>query len=181
MRLANLVVTHSLQLNNRCLRYLADCDVRGHAAIGVETNELKPDASVYAESLLTRDVRRLCSLWRWYRAASAGDALLERHVEEVEEVAAALADAPAKIRLALRLASIAPDDERAQARATLGDLFRPELRLVLVIAVSIAVLQQITGINSVFFYAPMIFERSGVRAQPLTPLMISSLSRSSME
>ena len=54
------------------------------------------------------------------------------------------------------------DDERAQSRATLADLFRPELRLVLVIAVSIAVLQQITGINSVFFYAPMIFEQSGI-------------------
>ena len=54
------------------------------------------------------------------------------------------------------------DDERTQTRATLGDLFRPELRLVLVIAVSVAVLQQITGINSVFFYAPMIFEQSGI-------------------
>jgi sugar porter (SP) family MFS transporter len=54
------------------------------------------------------------------------------------------------------------EDERAQTRATLAGLFRPELRLVLVIAVSIAVLQQITGINSVFFYAPMIFEQSGI-------------------
>jgi MFS family permease len=36
------------------------------------------------------------------------------------------------------------------------------MRLVLTIGVSIAILQQITGINSVFFYAPMIFEQSGV-------------------
>ncbi|MBW2191155.1 MAG: MFS transporter, partial [Deltaproteobacteria bacterium] len=36
------------------------------------------------------------------------------------------------------------------------------MRLVLVIGVSVAILQQITGINSVFFYAPMIFEQSGV-------------------
>jgi SP family arabinose:H+ symporter-like MFS transporter len=36
------------------------------------------------------------------------------------------------------------------------------MRLVLTIGVSIGILQQITGINSVFFYAPMIFEQSGV-------------------
>ena len=36
------------------------------------------------------------------------------------------------------------------------------MRLVLLIGISVAVLQQITGINSVFFYAPMIFEQSGI-------------------
>ena len=42
------------------------------------------------------------------------------------------------------------------------DLFKPALRLVLTIGIVVAVLQQITGINSVFFYAPMIFEQSGI-------------------
>ncbi len=41
-------------------------------------------------------------------------------------------------------------------------LFKPAMRLVLTIGVSVAILQQITGINSVFFYAPMIFEQSGI-------------------
>jgi MFS family permease len=36
------------------------------------------------------------------------------------------------------------------------------MRLVLTIGVAVAILQQKTGINSVFFYAPMIFEQSGV-------------------
>ena len=44
----------------------------------------------------------------------------------------------------------------------LKDLFQPALKLVLSIGVVIAILQQITGINSVFFYAPMIFEQSGI-------------------
>lgn len=44
----------------------------------------------------------------------------------------------------------------------IGELFKPALRLVLIIGLVIAVLQQITGINSVFFYAPMIFEQSGI-------------------
>ena len=43
-----------------------------------------------------------------------------------------------------------------------SDLFKPGLKLVLLIGVVVAVLQQITGINSVFFYAPMIFEQSGI-------------------
>ncbi len=42
------------------------------------------------------------------------------------------------------------------------DLFLPAMRLVLTIGIVIAILQQITGINSVFFYAPMIFEQSGI-------------------
>ncbi len=42
------------------------------------------------------------------------------------------------------------------------ELFSPSLKLVLTIGVVLAILQQITGINSVFFYAPMIFEQSGI-------------------
>ena len=47
-------------------------------------------------------------------------------------------------------------------RASIRQLFRPAMKLVLTIGVSVAILQQITGINSVFFYAPMIFEQSGI-------------------
>ncbi|MEM9897373.1 MAG: MFS transporter, partial [Bacteroidota bacterium] len=47
-------------------------------------------------------------------------------------------------------------------KAPIGELFKPALRLVLLIGVVVAILQQITGINSVFFYAPMIFEQSGI-------------------
>lgn len=47
-------------------------------------------------------------------------------------------------------------------RAKLSELFKPALRLVLLIGIVVAILQQITGINSVFFYAPMIFEQTGI-------------------
>ncbi len=46
--------------------------------------------------------------------------------------------------------------------ASVRELFRPAMKLVLTIGISVAILQQITGINSVFFYAPMIFEQSGI-------------------
>jgi SP family arabinose:H+ symporter-like MFS transporter len=36
------------------------------------------------------------------------------------------------------------------------------MKLVLTIGIAVGVLQQITGINSVFFYSPMIFEQSGI-------------------
>ena len=48
--------------------------------------------------------------------------------------------------------------EKVELRA----LFHPSMKLVLTIGISVGILQQITGINSVFFYAPMIFEQSGI-------------------
>jgi len=56
--------------------------------------------------------------------------------------------------------SIKSDENKEKVR--IGELFKPALTLVLTIGIVIAVLQQITGINSVFFYAPMIFEQSGI-------------------
>jgi sugar porter (SP) family MFS transporter len=54
---------------------------------------------------------------------------------------------------------------RAEAelgKAKLSALLNPSMRLVLTIGITIGILQQITGINAVFFYAPMIFEQSGI-------------------
>lgn len=42
------------------------------------------------------------------------------------------------------------------------ELFQPSMRLVLILGVTLGILQQITGINAVFYYAPMIFEQSGI-------------------
>lgn len=69
-------------------------------------------------------------------------------------------DSEARRELAEVHASIAADANTAKGR--LKDLFHPSMKLVLAIGISVGVLQQITGINSVFFYAPMIFEQSGI-------------------
>jgi sugar porter (SP) family MFS transporter len=45
----------------------------------------------------------------------------------------------------------------AQAR----ELFGKRMRLILIIAVGLAIFQQVSGINSVLYYAPMIFESTG--------------------
>ena len=53
-------------------------------------------------------------------------------------------------------------DTASKKKTPIRELFLPAMRLVLTIGIIVAVLQQITGINSVFFYAPMIFEQSGI-------------------
>ncbi len=49
-----------------------------------------------------------------------------------------------------------------QTKAYFSELFHPRLRMTLVIAVIVGIAQQITGINAVYFYAPSIFEQSGI-------------------
>jgi MFS transporter, SP family, arabinose:H+ symporter len=57
--------------------------------------------------------------------------------------------------------------ESIAAEARLGQtswraLLHPSLRLVMIVGIVIGILQQVSGINAVFFYAPMIFEKSGI-------------------
>ncbi|WP_051620934.1 sugar porter family MFS transporter [Paenibacillus sp. UNC451MF] len=44
---------------------------------------------------------------------------------------------------------------------TIRQLFRPGLRIALIVGVAIAVLQQVTGINAIMYYAPEIFKQTG--------------------
>jgi len=46
-------------------------------------------------------------------------------------------------------------------KGSLRDLFSRRMKLVLLIGLGIAFFQQITGINAIFYYAPMIFEMAG--------------------
>lgn len=54
------------------------------------------------------------------------------------------------------------NEGEGEEKGSFSELFKPAMKLVLSIGIVVAVLQQITGINSVFFYAPMIFEQSGL-------------------
>jgi MFS family permease len=47
-------------------------------------------------------------------------------------------------------------------KVSVMELFTPAMKLVLTIGIVVAIIQQATGINAVFFYAPMIFEQSGI-------------------
>ena len=52
--------------------------------------------------------------------------------------------------------------DKDREKVSVREIFQPALRFVLLVGVTLAILQQITGINAVFFYAPMIFEQSGI-------------------
>ena len=69
---------------------------------------------------------------------------------------------PEQARADLQVVRDSLSAEKVQERVSVTQLFRPAMKLVMTIGISIAILQQITGINSVFFYAPMIFEQSGI-------------------
>ncbi len=54
------------------------------------------------------------------------------------------------------------ESDSTKKKVRLKEIFNPALKTVLTIGIVLAALQQLTGINSVFFYAPMIFEQSGL-------------------
>ena len=80
--------------------------------------------------------------------------------EEATEVLRRVAGADAGSVLREVKAGIAA--EAALGQASWRVLLHPSLRLVMTIGIVVGILQQITGINAVFFYAPMIFEKSGI-------------------
>jgi len=81
---------------------------------------------------------------------------------EGEKAVAILAATAGEAEARAALERITPSEPKAGAlQAMLRRLLEPALRPILAVALGVAVLQQITGINAVFFYAPMIFEKAG--------------------
>ena len=116
--------------------------------------------------------------WRWMLGVEAVPAVLYflalftvpesprwlvmhgRQDEALGVMTRASSESMAKAEMEAIQESLAVDANKKEG--SLRELFQPSMKLVLIIGVSIAILQQITGINSVFFYAPMIFEQSGI-------------------
>ncbi|MEO8224236.1 MAG: MFS transporter, partial [Gammaproteobacteria bacterium] len=51
-----------------------------------------------------------------------------------------------------------------QAVGGMNELFQPSLRIPMIVGLGLAVFQQITGINTVIYYAPTIFRFAGIAA-----------------
>jgi sugar porter (SP) family MFS transporter len=52
--------------------------------------------------------------------------------------------------------------EHAEEKGRLSDLFEPSLRPALVVGIGLAIFQQIVGINTVIYYAPVIIQSAGI-------------------
>ncbi len=52
--------------------------------------------------------------------------------------------------------------QHAEEHGRLSDLFHPSLRSALVVGIGLAILQQVTGINTVIYYAPLIIQSAGI-------------------
>jgi SP family arabinose:H+ symporter-like MFS transporter len=63
------------------------------------------------------------------------------------------------------------EDAIAHEGGSLRDLFQPGIRVALLIAVVLAVLQQVTGINAVMYYAPGIFKSAGAEVTSTQALL----------
>ena len=53
-------------------------------------------------------------------------------------------------------------ESKEKPKTSLKELFSPSLKLVVLIGLVVGILQQITGVNAIYFYATSIFEQSGI-------------------
>ena len=60
---------------------------------------------------------------------------------------------------------LAIKDAIAHESGSVGQLFQPGMKIVLIIGIALAILQQVTGINAVLYYAPEIFKNLGSKTQ----------------
>ncbi|NVK56422.1 MAG: sugar porter family MFS transporter [Alteromonadaceae bacterium] len=56
----------------------------------------------------------------------------------------------------------AQSDTNLPLKSRVSELFSGKVRLILVVGVIVGISQQITGVNAIYFYAPTIFEQSGI-------------------
>mgnify|MGYP000181981534 CR=1 FL=1 len=58
--------------------------------------------------------------------------------------------------------SLSLDNEKTQTQSSYKDVLKPSLRFIVIVGITIGVLQQITGINAIYFYATSIFKQTGI-------------------
>lgn len=65
-----------------------------------------------------------------------------------------------------------------QVKGKPSDLIQPGVRFIVLLGITLAVFQQISGANAIFFYAPIIFEKAGmnVKDQLVQQIMIGAIN-----
>ena len=128
--------------------------------------------------------------WRWMFGSEALPAVLLLFLlfrvpesprwltkqQRADEALAVLSRAGGTRHARQELAAI--EDAIAHESGSIAQLFRPGLRIVLVIGVTLAVLQQVTGINVFMYYAPEIFKKlgSGINSALFQTVVVGSVN-----
>ena len=83
---------------------------------------------------------------------------------KVEKAKAILIQIHGKVTADIEIKSIEDNIklEKIVSKVKIKDLLKPSLRFILIVGLVIGVLQQITGINAVYFYATSIFKQTGI-------------------
>lgn len=68
--------------------------------------------------------------------------------------------------------------DKTKSKVVIKDLLKPALRFILIVGFVVGVLQQITGINAVYFYATSIFKQTGIGTDAAfsSGVLLSSIS-----
>ena len=68
--------------------------------------------------------------------------------------------------------------DKTKSKVAFKDLLNPALRFILIVGLVVGVLQQITGINAVYFYATSIFKQTGIGTDAAfsSGVLLSSIS-----
>ncbi len=53
-------------------------------------------------------------------------------------------------------------EQKSTAKVSIGELVKPTLRFIFLVGLTIGILQQVTGINAIYFYATSIFKQTGI-------------------
>lgn len=67
---------------------------------------------------------------------------------------------------------------QSEVKGKFSDLLKPGITFIVLLGITMAVFQQISGANAVFFYAPIIFEKAGmnVKDQLFQQIMIGAIN-----
>ena len=81
-----------------------------------------------------------------------------------EEAKTVLIQIHGKERSAIEIKAIEHNinTDKNKTPSTIKDLLKPSLRFIIVLGLIIGILQQVTGINAVYFYATSIFKQTGI-------------------
>ena len=88
--------------------------------------------------------------------------LLHRHKEEALKVLSRIRSSSEAAGITAEVNEILEHAESGHGK--LSDLFTPMVMPVLLLGITLAVIQQITGINTVIYYAPTIFQQAGFQS-----------------